>query len=254
MTINSQNYDIFIELLKKELKVRYKSKVFGYLWSLANPLAHALVYYIVFGLILDNREKNFPLFLITALFPWQWFTNSLGAASMLFFSNQKLVKKVNFDRNLLPIVVVFQDMVHFIVSIPIIFLFMYVYDIGPSLNWFIGLPLLLLLQYIVTYSLTLTIATVNIFFRDTERIIQIILLYLFYFTPILYPVSKIPTQYVNLLYLHPIAPVIVSWRELLIDGVLRWDYIISSFIYSVILYIVSSFIYKKLSWRFAEVL
>lgn len=247
-------YDIFIELLKKEFKIRYKSQVLGYLWSLANPLSSAFVYYIVFGVLMKSREPNYPIFLIAALFPWQWIANSVSASPRIFISNAKLVKKVSFPRNMITFVLVFQDMVHFIISIPIIVAFMLFYKILPSVTWIWGIPLLCLIQFMLVYSFALLIGTINLFLRDTQRLVDIFIMYLFYFTPILYSVKKIPIRFHDFLYLHPFAPIIICWRELLLSGKIPLNYLLSSSIYAVSIFLISNTIYKKLSWRFAEVL
>lgn len=246
--------DIFIELLQKEFRIRYKSKFFGYLWSLMNPLANALVYYIVFGILMKNRQENYPIFLIAGLFPWQWIANSISTSPMSFISNAKLVKKIAFPRNMIQFVTVFQDMVHFIISIPIILIFMYAYEIPPSLSWLWGFPILLALQFVTLYSISLLLGIFNLFFRDTERLVQIFLMYFFYFTPILYSVSKVPERFHDLLYLHPFAPIVISWRELFLTGNIPWNYVGSATLYSIILFALARYFYKKLSWRLAEIL
>ena len=118
--------DIIIALTQKELKVRYKHHAFGYLWSIANPLAYALIYFLVFKLVMKVKVEDFPIFLISGLFPWQWMANSIGVGPMTFIGNASLIKKVNFPRNLLSLVVVIQDMIHYLVSIPIIIIFLYI--------------------------------------------------------------------------------------------------------------------------------
>lgn len=246
--------DIFLELLHKEFKIRYKSKVLGYFWSLANPLANALVYYIVFGILMKSRQENYAIFLITALFPWQWIANSVSASPMSFISNAKLVKKISFPRNMIQFVTVFQDMAHFIISVPIILVFMYIYNISPSVTWIWGFPLLCAIQFMIVYSISLMLSTINLFFRDTERLVQIFIMYLFYFTPILYSIDKIPERFHNLLYFHPFAPIIISWRKLFLYGELHWNYIGASAIFGIIALFIATKIYNKLSWRLAEIL
>jgi len=114
--------DLIIVLTQKELKVRYKNNVLGYLWSVANPLAFAFVFYIAFKTIMKIQMENFALFLIAGLFPWQWFANSISSTPTIFLSNASIIKKVNFPKNIIPLTIVLQDMIHFILSIPVIML------------------------------------------------------------------------------------------------------------------------------------
>lgn len=246
--------DLLIVLTQKELRTRYKNLSLGYLWSLGNPLAHGLIYYVVFKLIMNVKTEAYPLFLITALFPWQWFSNSIGASAMTFISNASLIKKVNFPRNLLSLVVGLQDMIHFFAAIPIIFIFMYIYHKTPSPWLIVGIPLLAVLQLAYTYSLNLLIATVNLFFRDLERLVSIIMTFVFYMTPIVYSADMIPEGYKHYVFYNPAAPLMIAWRELFFNGVLHFEYIAVAAGYAGALLIISHLVYKKLSWRFAEVL
>ena len=106
--------DLISELLRKELRVRYKHLSLGYLWSLANPLAYATLYYIVFAMIMKVKTPNYPVFLIVSLFPWQWLNNSILVGPMTFYGNAGLIKKSMFPRFLIPLVVVLQDLIHYV--------------------------------------------------------------------------------------------------------------------------------------------
>jgi len=246
--------DLTIELLRKELRVRYKHLSLGYLWSVANPLAYALLYYIVFALILQVKTPNYPVFLIVGLFPWQWINNSIAVGPMTFFGNGPLIKKTLFPRFLIPFVVVLQDLIHFIATLPIIFaaLALYKIKIGWPLVW--GLPLLLIVQFIIAYALNLMIASINLFFRDLERILALFMTFLFYLTPVLYDESLIPEPYRKLILFHPLAPLMINWRNIFMKNTFDWKFLASSTIWAVGLLGLAQFIYKKLEWRFAEVL
>lgn len=247
--------DIVLALTQKELKVRYKHHAFGYLWSLANPIAYATIYFAVFKLVMKVKIDNFPIFLICGLFPWQWIANSLGVGPMTFIGNAPLIKKVNFPRFLLSFVVVLQDMIHFLVSIPVIVIFMFFYNGStPTLIWLVGIPLLCLIQLLFTYSINLLSATINLFFRDMEKLLQMATTFLFFLTPIVYRPEMIPVQYKVFLYLNPAAPLIISWRELFLNNILDFQQMGYAFAWSLLLLTVTQLIYKKLSWRFAEIL
>ena len=131
---------------------------------------------------------------------------------------------------------------------------MLIYNETPFLSWFYGVPILLAIQFVMLYGLSLIIASINLFFRDLERLIVIFLTFLFYVTPILYPASMIPQKYVHLIIYNPVAPLMISWRDLLMNGTLDMNYIGISLLYSLVMLIIGQIIYKKLSWKFAEVL
>lgn len=250
-----QHYiDLILVMTQKEMKVRYKNNVFGYLWSIGHPLAFAFVFYIAFKVVMKIQMENYAVFLITGLFPWQWFSNSVNASSSIFIGNASIIKKVNFPRSIIPLTTVLQDMIHFVLSIPVIVLFLYLSHKSPSLSWLYGIPILLGIQFLMTYGISLMISSVNLFFRDLERLAVIFMTLLFYFTPVIYPVDMIPEKYQSLINLNPVAPLMISWRNLYLNGILDLSSLMISLMYGVFALILGNIVYKKLSWRFAEVL
>ena len=250
-----ENYrDLIIVLTQKEMKVRYKSNVFGYFWSVGNPLAFAIVYFVAFKVVMKIPMEDYSLFLIAGLFPWQWFANSVSVAPTIFLTNASIIKKVNFPRNIIPLTIVLQDMIHFVLSMPVIIIFLLVYHRSPALSWLYGIPVLLLIQLIMTYGVALLVSSINIFFRDFERLTSIFLTFLFYFTPIIYSETMVPQQFKGLMYFNPLAPLMVSWRNLFLNGAVDPAAVGLSFLYALILAVPGHLVYRKFSWKFDEVL
>lgn len=246
--------DLIIALTQKELKVKYRRSFLGYLWSVANPLALALVFFIAFKIFMKVPIENYTLFLIAGLFPWQWFSNSVNGSVMAFLGNASLIKKVNFRREVLVMATVLNDMLHFILSIPVIIVFIFLYGMKPSLLWFIGIPLLLVIQFIITFGFSIAISSVNLFFRDIERIVFIFTILLFYTSPIIYSEEMVPAKYKALILLNPLSILMVSWRKLFMKGILDFKDIALALIYSLFILAIGYLVFKKLRWRFGEVL
>lgn len=246
--------DLVVVLTQKEIKVRYKSSFLGYLWSVAHPLAFAFVFFIAFKVVMKIQMEDYALFLIAGLFPWQWLATSVTVSPTVFLGNASIVKKVNFPRNIIPLVTVLNDMIHFVLSIPVIVLFMFIYDRSPSISWLYGIPLLLGIQFLMTYGISLVVSSTNLFFRDLERLTTIFMTLFFYFTPIIYPETMIPEKYRALLNLNPLAPLMISWRNLFLNGALDPASLMVSLAYSIFAFVAGYLMYRKLSWRFAEVL
>lgn len=252
---NWENYrDLLAVLVQKELKVRYNNKVLGYLWSIANPLASAMIYYIAFRVFMRVHIENYPLVLISGVFPWQWFSNAVGSSTNLFIGNSTIIKKVNFPRQIVVLSAGLNHMIHFIVSIPVILLFLFLFDQTPTQTWLYGFPILLAIQFLMVYGIGLLLASINVFLRDLERLTGIILHFVFYVTPILYPLEHIPKRYRELIALNPVAPLMVSWRELILQGHLEPTYILISLGYAVLFFTLGYVVFRKLSWKFAEVI
>ena len=246
--------DLVIVLTQKEMKVRYKSSFLGYLWSIAHPLLFALVFFVLFKIVMRVAMKDYTVFLISGLFPWQWFQNSVNLSPMMLISNADIIKKVYFPRTTVVMASVAQDGIHFLLTIPIIVFFMYVYHRTPSWSWIYGVPILFGIQYLFIYGISLGISSLSLFFRDLERLILVLTMFVFYLTPILYPESMIPEKYQKLIYFNPTAPLMIAWRNLFLDGKLYPVYVVPCIAYAVVGFLLGRWIFTKLSWRFAEIL
>ena len=245
--------DLLLVMTKKEIKVRYKNSYFGYFWSLLNPLAYAFIFYFVFGIIMRMKMENYSLFLVTGLFPWQWISNSLNASTTLYMSNASIIKKIDFPRNILPLANTLQDMFHFLCAIPVIVIFIFIFGETPSFAWLYGVPLMLLIQLTTIFGLSMLLSSLNLFFRDLQQITVLVLMFLFYPTPILYPVTMIPDKYKHLIDYNIFTPIIINWRNIFLEGTLDPHYFVLSIIYAVGSLLIGWFTYRKLRYRFAEV-
>jgi lipopolysaccharide transport system permease protein len=245
--------DLLTVLVSKELRLRYRGTTFGIIWSLANPVVFALVLYVAFRKVFQVDIAHYPLFILTALFPWQWLSNSLNASSLLFISNSALIKKLPFPTFALCAAVVVTDMVHFLVTIPVIGVVRWLsLGEGPPVIWLVGVPLLLIVQSVTLFGAVMVIATWNAFLRDLEQLIRVTLLLLFYVTPILFPVSMVPESLHWLLVVNPVGPLVIAWRSLLADGLLG-PYVLVAAAYGVGALLIAVPVYRSMSWRLAEV-
>ena len=251
--------DLLFVLVAKEFKVRYKSTFLGYVWSILNPLAFAAVYFFVFKHLVSRggqagaEIKNYALYLILGLFPWQWFANSVNSSNSFFLSNDSLIKKVRFPRAFLVLAGVLNDLIHFAVSIPVMVAFMLYYREYPSVTWLWYIPFLVGVQLLFTYSVALFIATCNLFFRDLDRLTAIFTLMWFFLTPVIYPIEIISERYPWGLFVNPMASLIVCWRSVFLEGRLPLNYAGSALAFSVVAYLIAQSVYRSLQWRFAEV-
>jgi len=198
--------------------------------------------------------ENYTLFLISGLFPWQWFSNSLNASPMIFLGNASIIKKVNFPRNIIPLATILQDMIHFILAIPVITIFLFIYHKSPSLSWLYGIPFLLSIQLLMVYGLSLMVSSINLFFRDMEKLVGILITLVFYFTPIIYPEKMIPERLQYLIIFNPLAPLMISWRNMFLNGTVEPVYLTVSSLFAIVAFAAGFTVYRKLSWKFAEVL
>lgn len=247
-------FDLVYVLTQKEIKVRYKNSVFGYFWSVMHPLAFALMFYLAFKVFMKVRLEDYPLFLITGLFPWQWFSNSVSSSLFVLMDNASLIKKLNFPRELIPLSSVINHSLHFLLSLPVILLFMYFYDKSPSLWFVLYLICLFLPQFMINYGVSLMVSSLHLFFRDLDRLVSILLTLLFYLTPVIYSEDMIPHNYRYILYLNPMSGLLINWRRLFLDEPLDIHFMLLSYFYAFVIFLLGYALFKKLSWKFAEVL
>lgn len=244
--------DLVLVLLGKELKVRYKSTILGYAWSVAYPLAFALVFTFVFKIVARIPIENYALFVVMGLFPWQWLQNSVTGANQFFLANAPLIKKVGFPRSLLVLTGVLNDLVHFLASLPVIVVLMLVAGERPGAAWAWQVPLLIAIQFGVTYGISLLVATANLFLRDLERLVGIVTLLWLYLTPVLYPWSMVPEAIRWTRWLNPMALVVPAWREVFLGEPMATAPVLVAALWAAGLALGGQLVYRRFEWRFAE--
>jgi lipopolysaccharide transport system permease protein len=248
-------FEITLQLIVKDFNVRYKGTFLGYAWALVTPLLFACIFNFVFQYIIRFQIKDYPLFLVSGLFAWQWFSNSVSGGAGCFLQNTSLIKKLNFPRYLIPLSVVLIDALHFILALPIILAFLLIW--GKPVyyhSWWYGLPLVALTQLAIIYGATLGISSLNTVFRDMDKIVSLLVTMLFYLTPVFYPLGAVPDRIVPLIRLNPMTGVVSAWHGLFLTGSLEWASLGYSIAWAVLLILSGAWVYNQLSSRFAEVL
>lgn len=199
--------------VKKDIRGKYKGSFLGVLWSFINPLLMALVYAIVFPFVLKNSQDNYVTFIIIGILPWNWFTTVISQGTFCVLANSGIIKKVFFPREILPISSATSGLVNFLISIPIIFIFLLFSGIGFS-KYILFLPLIVIIQYLLTLGIIMITSAIDVYIRDAEYIISFFVTMLFYATPVLYSTNLFPEKFRNILYLNPMTTIINSYRDI----------------------------------------
>ncbi|MBS3976420.1 MAG: ABC transporter permease [Syntrophomonadaceae bacterium] len=249
-----QQLDLLKLLIKKEITLRYRRTYLGFLWSLLNPLLTALVLFIAFNIFMRFEIENFALFLLAALFPWTWFAASVTMSTNTLTSNVSLIKKVIFPKQFLLLATIIAQLVNFIFSLPVLIGLVFYYGSAPNLNWLIGIPVLITIQFTVIYGLSLIISMANAFFRDLEYIVTVLISLLFWMTPIIYPLKAVPEDVRVLLVMNPATYLMQAWRDLFFNNMLNWHNIAISAITAAVVLLAGLLIFKKLDRKLDEVL
>lgn len=209
--------DLLRELVVRDMKLRYKRSVLGAAWSLLNPLAQLVVFSVVFRLILPLNIPDYPAFLFTGLLAWSWFQSSLLLAAGAIVNNRELIRQPGFPMAVLPVVTVTTHLIHYLLALPILLFFLLFSRIELGTAVF-ALPLLLILQYLFTLGLAYVVATIHVIFRDTEHLLGVFLLLLFYLTPIFYDAAALPEPFRALYNLNPLVHLIGAYRSILLQN------------------------------------
>ncbi|MFC1975503.1 ABC transporter permease [Chloroflexota bacterium] len=209
--------DLLHELVSRDMKLRYKRSALGIFWSLLNPLAQLLVFIFVFSVVLPLNIPNYPLFVFTGLLVWTWFQSALFQSTDSIVANPDLVRRPGFPMPVLPVVTITTHLIHFLLAIPILMVFL-LWSQGPITSALLFLPVLIVLQFLLTLSLSYTTAALQVNYRDVQYLLGIILTLTFFMTPIFYDASAIPENYQWLYNLNPIAQLVTAYRAIFLYG------------------------------------
>ena len=210
-------FDLFYELVVRDLKLRYKRSVLGLAWTLVNPLVQLLVLSFIFRTVLPLDIPNYPSFLFTGLLAWNWFQLSLYSSTGAIVDNRELVRRPGFPVTVLPMVTVASYFIHFLLALPILLAFLVLSGIRLS-SAALLLPAIWAVQFVLTLSWAYLVAALHVTFRDTQHLLGIALMLGFYLTPIFYDASILPSRYAWRYGLNPVAVLLNAYRELLIFG------------------------------------
>jgi len=211
-------YELLAELVRKDLKVKYKNSALGFVWSLANPLLYLAVFSLVFGFFLKNNVPWFAVLFMSGFLIWSFFHSAALDATGAVVGNANLVKKVRFPRVVLPLASVGFAGVHLVLQLVVLFVFLvpfYPDAFGPQL-WLL-VPALAV-AVVFTVAMSLLASSLNVRYRDVQHLLEIIILAWFWLTPIVYPVTVVREELTNagLLWMfkfymaNPMTPVVVA--------------------------------------------
>ena len=216
-------FELLRTLLHRELRGRYRDSMLGSAWTLLQPLAMTAVYYTLFSYLFPNHAiENYALFILTGLILWNYFSNCLNLGTLAITGNSDIVRKVWFRRELLPMAVVLANAA----TSGVLMLLVVAVDVIASpnaLKTVILVPVFFALLTLTCFGLACILSTLNVFFRDVSHLVTVVLLPLFFLTPVFYSLDQFPKQppawAVDVLrYGNPVTPYIEAIRVTALDG------------------------------------
>jgi ABC-type polysaccharide/polyol phosphate export permease len=216
----TKNRELIWALALKDLRVRYKRSVLGFLWALLNPLFMMIILTIVFSEFMRVQKiDNYAVFLLVAILPWTFFSQSLSYSVESIVGNGELLKKLYIAKSVFPVAAVLANLVNFILSlIPLVFLLLLLHF---PFHWtwvYLPFPLICLIAF--TLGFGFFCAAANVFFRDMAHIIQIVLSGWFYFSPIIMPLDLLPAKYYIFFRFNPMVYILNGFRLSIYNGLL----------------------------------
>ena len=249
-------------LVIRDLKVRYKNSVLGILWSLLNPLLMTIVFTLVFSLMLRSDIPDYPVFFMCAYLPWSFLSDTVVGGTNSIVGNAHLIKKVYFPREVLPVADVLSGLVNFLLALVVLFGMILVFQVQLSAAVLL-LPVIIATQILFILGLVFFLSTANVFYRDTQHIMQVVMQAWFFLTPIFYPIDIIPESAtilgvsLNLQLwvrrLNPMASLVASYRDILLRGAVPGlDFLLRTIVTCLAVFIIGYLIFCRYSKVFGE--
>lgn len=214
--------DLLFYLVKSGLKAEHRNSYLGYFWWLLDPLLNVLVYYFLVVIVLDRGGENYPLFLVVGLVAWRWISTTINSSSKSILRYSSIINQVSLPKALFPLSFTLTQLFNFVFGLVVIAAFLAIYGVMPT--WHVlYLPLIILIQLAVHIALGLVLGYITIFVRDIENLMTYITRIFFYASPIIWEggrllrSGKVPEWLVPLIEYNPVAIIVTSYRDILID-------------------------------------
>ncbi len=245
--------ELLRNLVLRDLRLKYRGSVFGFLWSLMNPLLMIVVYTIAFRFLLGIRSPGFVFHLMLGILAWTFFANSATMSTGSIVDGGGLVKSVAFPRVILPTATVLFNLAQYLLTLCVFMpVMLYLYNVEPALPMLL-FPVFLSLQVAFTIGTALTLSTATTFFRDVRHLLEVALSVLFWTTPIVYEIRQLPEAFRLPILLSPMSPFIAAYHDMFYyrewPGLIVWTVAVA---YAVIMLIVGLSVFSRYEARFAE--
>jgi ABC-2 type transport system permease protein len=248
--------DLLIELVKREIKARYKQSILGYAWVILVPLLNLLVLSVVFSYFIRIPTGGTPyvIFLFTGLVPWTFTANSISFATQSVIANTSLITKIYLPREVFPIATILAKMVDFLLTCLVLVALLIIFGVSFKLTM-LFVPVIFFFHFLLVVGISLFLSALNVFFRDVENIIGVLLTIWMYITPILYPQELIPPAFVPFFNLNPMMPIINAYRNTILYGMMpSWQSFAYAIGVSTLVFILGYRFFKNRSRYFADVI
>lgn len=251
---------MIFELAKQDFRSKYLGSYLGILWAFIHPTIYVSILWVVFQVGFKSQPAGdvpFVLWMLCGIIPWFFFSECLGSATTSILDNSFLLKKVNFSVGMLPIVKILSALVLHAFFIVVIFAMFLLYR-RPISIYSVQVVYYLFCSVVLILGLSWLTSSVIIFFRDMGQIVNMVLQFLFWMTPIFWSAKMLPIKYLNMVKLNPVYYIVEGYRESFIYNVWFWEghYELTAYFWGVtgFLFIAGAVVFRRLRPHFADVL
>jgi ABC-2 type transport system permease protein len=208
--------ELLVNLVRKELRVKYKNSVLGFFWSMLNPALYLVIFWIVFTKFLGASIPSFPIYLLSGLLAWNLWSGSLGGSVTSLIGNANLVTKVYFPREILPLATIGANLMNFFFQFVVLIAALVVFRYPVGVEALVLVPAALVVQLVMLVGACLIVAVLNVYFRDVQHLLELVLLAWFWMTPIVYQPAIIQAKdpwLFRMYLLNPMTAVVLAFQR-----------------------------------------
>jgi lipopolysaccharide transport system permease protein len=244
--------------VKREFQSKYQNSMLGAVWTIINPLAMIVVYTVIFSQVMRSRlpgidsDFAYSIYLCAGVLTWNLFAELVSRSQNVFFEYATLIKKLNFPRICLPVIVVLNSLLNFGIIFGLFSMFLVLSGNFPGWPFLAVLPVLAI-QVLFSIGLGITLGVLNVFFRDVGQFFGIVIQFWFWFTPIVYPITILPENIRGLLAFNPMFAIIHAYQNILLNGLWpQWATLLPVAILSLILCWLAFHLFSKRSGEMVD--
>jgi lipopolysaccharide transport system permease protein len=242
-------------LAARDVKVRYKQTVLGFVWAIIQPLMMMVVFSVLFGRLakMPSDGYPYPIFVYAGLLPWTFFASAVSTSANSLVGSAQLISKVYFPRLIIPMASVGSSLVDFAIASGVLFLLMAYYGFGLTIN-LLMLPFLVASLILVALGIGTCLSGLTVAYRDFRYVIPFMVQFWLFATPVIYPSSIVPADWRWLLYLNPMAGIIGGFRAAFLGGSFDWFALAISLSVAIAMFLIGIAYFEKVERRLADII
>jgi lipopolysaccharide transport system permease protein len=244
--------------VKREFQSRYRNSMLGGLWTILQPLSNIFIYIVIFSQIMKARLQGtddsmaYGIYLCSGVLTWGLFAEIVNRCQTVFLENANLIKKLSFPRICLPVIVILNASITFVIGFGLFFSVLIV--LGKFPGWVIwALPVVLVIEVLFATGLGIILGIINVFFRDVGQFTGIVLQFWFWFTPIVYPLTILSKSLQSIITFNPMTSIIMAYQSILVYRCWpQWKSMAPTALIAGLLCVMGIYLYRKRSGEIVD--